>query len=457
MFAQVLSLDTRSLSLFRVLLGAVTLADLVARAPLRSALYGPERLLPERFLSDGTVFQAFLLAPGEAGVTALFAIAIGLASALLLGVGSRTACIGLWFLVGSLGTANPAVESYGDRLLLLLLLFGAFLPLDTHAALRPARAHRHSARSIFSVASSALVLQIVVMYGVTGLLKTGPAWHAEASAIEWVLQHEYWARPTTAWLLEFPAVLPLLTRCVYAFEIVGPLLLLCPWQFGRVRTLGVAAFWLFHLGLAIFMVLGPFPWVCIAATSALLPGWLWERVGVAPAEREVDTAKTGPLARATAGGLMGAVLAYVLVQNAVVMAGAALPEQASRIGRALGLRQHWSMYAPEPRRQDGWYVFVGEGSGGSRVDLHRGGAPISAIPPSLPWSHADFRLAMLIGQSRHYGDLRRNLAGWLCAQSADMLAVEIRYVEEHPDARGGRGRFEEHRLGRLDCVEARES
>src|SRR5262249_36487258 len=111
--------------------------------------------------------------------------------------------------------------------------------------------------------------------------KTGSTWQ-DGSAIAVSLGNEAIAKmPQAAIALGYPHLLAVLTHVVRAFEIVGPLLLLVPVALGPLRTALVFAFWSFHLGLFALLELGLFSFVCTVAWSALLPGWFWDRIGVA--------------------------------------------------------------------------------------------------------------------------------------------------------------------------------
>lgn len=53
------------------------------------------------------------------------------------------------------------------------------------------------------------------------------------------------------------------------------------------------------------------------------------------------------------------------------------------VARATRLDQSWSIFAPGPPRDDGWYVIPGRLQNGSEVDIFRGGNPVSWDKPSL--------------------------------------------------------------------------
>jgi hypothetical protein len=61
--------------------------------------------------------------------------------------------------------------------------------------------------------------------------------------------------------------------------------------------------------------------------------------------------------------------------------------------KGVGVEQSWGMFAPEPNREDGWYVVVGRQENGNEVDPFRGGPVswekperISAIYPNVRWA-----------------------------------------------------------------------
>jgi hypothetical protein len=64
-------------------------------------------------------------------------------------------------------------------------------------------------------------------------------------------------------------------------ETLGPVLLFLPFNVCLQRMIAVGSFILFHLGLALTMELGHFPWVCMVAWLPLLPGSLWDRLAAA--------------------------------------------------------------------------------------------------------------------------------------------------------------------------------
>ncbi|HXG05096.1 MAG TPA: hypothetical protein VNO23_16995, partial [Candidatus Binatia bacterium] len=93
-------------------------------------------------------------------------------------------------------------------------------------------------------------------------------------------------------------------------------------------------------------------------------------------------------------------LGYVLLWN--VMALPASPvrfsERAQSLAYLLGLDQTWSMFAPHPLKNDGWYVLPARLRSGEVVDLMRGGRPVTwekPQPASADYPNARWRRLMM--------------------------------------------------------------
>src|SRR5205807_1922 len=159
-------------------------------------------------------------------------------------------------------------------------------------------------------------------------------------------------------------------------------------------------FVLFHLGLALSMELGNFPWVCMAMWVALLPASFWDRLQA----RWGKSGQDMPLLRA-----LGAL--------------------AARLARRLpGLNRPATppAWAP-PGRTVGWILAVGLQDDGTHIDLLEGGTPIDDYSPATrpPFRAATFangrwrklimnlELVNLRTGARLYPYLERGLARYL--------------------------------------------
>ncbi len=54
------------------------------------------------------------------------------------------------------------------------------------------------------------------------------------------------------------------------------------------------------------------------------------------------------------------------------------------LGEVLSLHQSWDLFAPDPNREDGYWVIAGQLEGGEMVDVAGGGGPLNFEKPALP-------------------------------------------------------------------------
>ncbi len=274
------TLDTRSLALFRIGLALIILGDLMVRAKDLTAHYTDAGVLPRSLLWDWVYwyFSPHMLSGSVYFEGVLFLIAGCFALMLLVGYKTRLATAASWFLLYSLLVRNPFVSNAGDGLLRLLLLWGIFLPLGASYALDSILAPSKRDHRVYSVGSVALIVQMVSMYVVTALLKTGVEWHAEGTAAYYALHYDQIVTPFGLFLRQFPTLLMICTHLVFALEQYGPLLFFVPFATPQMRMLGVLFFMLFHISLVTLFYLGWFPWIGLAGLAALIPGWFWDKL-----------------------------------------------------------------------------------------------------------------------------------------------------------------------------------
>ena len=285
-------LDLRSLALFRVTLALVLLGDLYMRSWDLRAFYTDFGVLPrsaliERF-SDRWIISLHLMS-GQWQVQALlFVIAAGFALMMLFGWRTRLATIASWVMLASLHNRNPAVLQGGDTLLRMLVFWAMFLPLgavySVDSGLDPDQ-ERPKPLRIFSAGSVGLMLQIAALYWFAVLLKTGPEWRHEGSAVYYALSLEQMATPLGRWLLHFPMLVKFLSFFTLVVEALAPVFLFFPVLAGPVRTVAVLFLVGLQLGFGTCLSLGHFPFVASAMMMSMLPSWFWEFGGIPGADR----------------------------------------------------------------------------------------------------------------------------------------------------------------------------
>jgi hypothetical protein len=407
-------LDLRSLALFRVGLAVLLLADLAGRWPDLEAHYSDSGVLPRAFAPVFVPLPVHSMGGSAAYEGFLFLLAGAVAVVLLVGYRTTLATFFSWLLLLSLHARNPLVLHGGDLLERMLLFWAMFLPLGARWSLdaRRAGAEQGAGGSVCTVATAALVLQVVFVYWFGLASRTSPVWWGEGTAVAQALSLDFYATPLTAWARSLPPeLLRLATFATVAVEGGGPLLLLLSGRLGRLRTAVVALMIAFHVMLGLFLRLGTFPLACAVAWLPFLPAPFWD--ALLPRLRRLVGRRALPAPSATEGAdpslapgagkgitnapslspiaaaLVVVSLAYVVYCNV----------QGLRHGfvlgvvKGVGVEQSWGMFAPQPSRDDGWYVVVGRQEDGKEVDPFRNGpvswdppARISALYPSARWA-----------------------------------------------------------------------
>lgn len=275
--------DLRSLAVFRVVLAVLVLADLTSRATDLSVHYADKGVLPRTVLVEEVLSRwafSLNLMNGEPFFQALlFGVAALAALGLLVGYRTRLMTIVVWVLLLSIQWRNPLVGGADGPMLRLLLFWSMFLPLGAYWSLDRAlkgAVSRPSSRFL-SVATVGLFMQIAFVYWFTAVLKSGPEWRVDGTAIYYALSIDQISTPIGTYLLDFPELLEVMTFATLGFEAVGPFLLFFPFFTGPVRTGTVLAFMGLHFGIGLTMDIGIFPWVSALCMVCFLPGWFWEK------------------------------------------------------------------------------------------------------------------------------------------------------------------------------------
>jgi hypothetical protein len=272
--------DLRSLAVLRIVVALTVLVDLIDRAPYLRTHYSDDGILPRGILIDQLNKWWFSLSLMN-GTTffqgLIFAVTAVAAVALLVGYQTRLMTFVVWLLMLSIHARNLYVISGGDILLRLLLFWSMFLPLGAYWSVDRLRsAPQPGSKRILSLATAGLFLQIAFMYWFTVLLKSGPAWRVDGTALHYAFNIEEITTPLGAYLLQYPALLKVLTFGTLALEVGAILLLFCPVFTGPVRTAAVVAVMAFHMGIWLTMSIGNYPWVSASCMVCFLPSWFWD-------------------------------------------------------------------------------------------------------------------------------------------------------------------------------------
>jgi hypothetical protein len=239
-------LDYRSLALLRMALAVLVLCSLYGAAGDLRAFYTDDGVLSRTLLlkNDGAVFS-FHLAGGSLrfGAAILGAQAV-LALLMLVGYRTRAVTITSYVLLCSLQNRNPLLMFGVDIALRVCFFWAMFLPLNRRFALDVAlgRVRRPENDTYFRIPGVAYVIQFAAIYVFSSLLKTGPTWQIERTAVYYALATEFLQRSPGAWLNQYDTLTRWMTVATLHLEKYGPLFFVSPVWSGWLRLLAFAAF-----------------------------------------------------------------------------------------------------------------------------------------------------------------------------------------------------------------------
>jgi hypothetical protein len=300
---EIFSLDCRSLSLMRILLGLFVLQDVADRSRHAFEHYSHLAFWPMTDAFEhvvGTRSVSLFFVGGSAAFQRIaFASMALVALGFMVGYRSRLCSVLLWLFVLSLHNRNPFLLDSGDRLLCCVLFWCMFLPLDRRFSVdralrlwrradrrreRSRRRHssndnesddrQHKSESYVGVASVALLVQLFLFYSLSALRKTAPEWQ-NGSAMYYMLSLDQYATPLGHYVLRAPTLTHCLTFVFRALELAIPLCLLAPLFNAQMRIVACAAAIAFHALFGALLELGTWYVVPPLVAVALLPSRFW--------------------------------------------------------------------------------------------------------------------------------------------------------------------------------------
>lgn len=257
--------DAAALAMVRIGVGLVLLYDYVELWRLG--------LVDVLFTADGiaTSYDA-LVDPHVLALAATVA-----AAGITLGALTRVSCVVLVLASAQLAHLAPNADRGID--IILRIVVGVLALSQSHARwsvdalVRGKLLRRPYATEVPAWPRYLLLAQLVWIYFSGGVNKGGAAWgpHGGFLALANVMADPHVARFDPAWLEHALPLTRVATALTMLFELAAPVYLLAyarNWQ--RVRWAWIALGLAFHLGIAITMRLGIFPWGMLALYPVLL-------------------------------------------------------------------------------------------------------------------------------------------------------------------------------------------
>ena len=271
------------------------------------------------------------------------------------------------------------------------------------------------------------------VYWCTAALKSLDVWWHEESAVYYALSMDQIVTPFGLWLLGFPDLLALLSRATIALEFLGRCLILVPFFTPWLRIFVVGAFFCFHIGLALCMSIGLFPYVSMVSWLVFVPSLVWER-GYLPSLHSLRPARFSQ-------ALAAFFLVYILLWNLRGLEATSpyvrqiFPPYANLVGYLLRLDQYWNMFSPKPLDITGWIILSAvKLNGADKIDLWRQGQPLSMEKPyRYDMSFSCFRIRkMMENLVLEHKNYSRYYLTYLCdkwnKKTDEQLIKNIRFI-----------------------------
>jgi hypothetical protein len=256
--------------------------DLLHRSLDLTAHYTDDGIAPRDFvlqhLWDPHAFSLHMITGTFFGIALLFLIHGVAAVGLLLGFRTRLMTFVVWLLLSSLHTRNTLILNGGDDLLRVILFFAIFLPLGARysidAALDLSKEDAGKSEVYTSPSTAVYYLQFICVYFFAALLKSGPEWRTQGTAIYYALSIDQLALPLGKALLGFPVLMKVMTFVVWWVELLGGFIFLIPHPLAKLA--GILLVGALQTGFGLTLALGHFPWVNAIALLPFLPSLVWD-------------------------------------------------------------------------------------------------------------------------------------------------------------------------------------
>ena len=189
-------LDARAVGVFRIVIAATLLVDQVAGLGDWHAFRSGAGLVP---LSDSRDWHSpwhwslYWLSDGPVLPVVLELVRLVATVTLAIGIRSRLSSFVLFLVLSSLATRNPLVLYGGDRVLIVMAFFGAFLPLGARWSVERLWVGGERETKVCSAGTAAYVAQVLLVWWMSGLHKTGTEWWPDGTAVSMALHLEAFA------------------------------------------------------------------------------------------------------------------------------------------------------------------------------------------------------------------------------------------------------------------------
>ena len=454
-----------------------------------------------------------------------FVLWVGVLLCLMLGYRTRLMSILNFVIILSVHERNIYLLNGADTVFRLLSFWTIFLPLGHYYSIDALRERKSLTRDSHALAEQPLAprmayifpvrmiqLQIAIVYLFAALMKLESDIWKSGEALHYVWQLKSFTLPTANWLLTAAPtwLLYFMTHSALLIEAAFILLVFAPFAQPFLRLTGLTLGALLHLGIAITMSIPNFSLVMLVSylfffeprwilalhhrlsksrllhallhPLAIIRGHPWARmisccasICAPPPPERAERCTSMVTRRRRLGKLTQALMTIFLALTMVSVIWwnlrtykrngepvvSPVPNWSRRLVQYTGLWQGWNIFAPDPKRVEGWIVIPGEFEDGTSFDLRTGKAVTNEIPrrfwgPAIRWRKYDDRVGR-----REYKPLLRAWGKYYCRQynilatsSPRLATLEIHYISRWSHEPGGTPNpLQERHLWKHSCPE----
>ncbi len=392
-------LDTRALSLMRVLVGLVLLFDLCIRASSLTAHYTSSGAVPfneiENFYWQKGYFSLFQFCDAYWFAALVYAISGCCYLGLLLGYKTRLFTFLSWLMLVSIQNRNPLILQSGDDFLRLIAFWGIFLPWGNFYSLDARNTIiTENSKKYFSVASLGYVFLLFSVYFFSGILKTSAEWDCrEGTALFYSFNIDQMVWPLGKMLLSYPTLLKCLSVSVIWLELLAPFLLFIPFKNPLFRMLFIVLIASLQISISITLFVGLFYLISIISLVGLLSSRTMDKFDSLVKFKRTYYKNTrlsflhglreNYYFKVILNCFLFFFMALSLLWNISVTGGSGVTvsDNFFPVGYALRLNQGWGMFAPTVLKDDGWYILEGITPTKIKIDVNREGANVDFTKP----------------------------------------------------------------------------
>lgn len=366
-FSEIITLDERSVSLMRLVLGISILYNLIfIKLSYTTQIWGSSPLIPldiMKYMNGSDSFSIFDYIRSDNFAYVWMVLSILSALCYTAGLYSKINSWILFFLFFNL--IQPFQRYLGgyEKYTIILLFWSCFLPLDNYFSFKkPKKAYSPDKRIALLI-----LIQLVLIYFSTGLAKYGDTW-LNGDAVKIICSNTILSRGPAAFIASHAWIYKPLTYVTLLAEYLFPVLIFSPYRNSIFRLIAILFLLGFHASIFLVADVGNFSLTGIAAAVLLIPSKYWNLSALKFTGNSVI--KIWPIWMNKLFTLLVCLSIYLIVSNNflfisryTVVSLYNISKPMTQLLEKINIKtplnetvffEEWKMFAPNPIKELGW-------------------------------------------------------------------------------------------------------